>query len=64
MSLREFVRIARTVLAEHGIDVTRFGAHSFRRSSAGALFHAGLGTCVVSTALRHSTPLVTEAYVP
>ena len=64
MTLREFVRIARTILAEHGIDVTRFGAHSFRRGSAGALFHAGLGTGVVSTALRHRTPLASEAYVP
>jgi len=64
MELREFVRIAKAVLRDHGVDVTRFGAHSFRRGSAGALFHAGLGTGVVATALRHRTAQATEAYVP
>jgi len=63
MLAREFVDRSRAVLSEHGVGVARFGAHSFRRGSAGALFHRGLGTGVVGTALRHRSARSTGAYV-
>ena len=63
MARSEFVSTTRQLLAESGIEVGRVGAHSFRRGSAGALFHAGLGTDVVGAALRHRGPQSTAAYV-
>ena len=63
MPADEFVARSRTVLAEAGVAVERFGAHSFRRGSAGALFHSGLGSGTVATALRHRSERSTAAYV-
>jgi len=63
MARSEFVCTSRQVLGELGVDVTHVGAHSFRRGSAGALFHAGLGPDTVSTALRHRSSQATAAYV-
>jgi len=63
LSSQEFVRLTRVVLNDAGVDTTRFGAHSFRRGRAVAMYHGQAGDAAVSNALRHRDPRSAAPYV-
>jgi hypothetical protein len=63
LSSQEFVRLTRVVLNDAGVDTTRFGAHSFRRGRAVAMYHGQAGDAAVSSALRHRDPRSAAPYV-
>ena len=63
LSSQEFVRLTRVVLNDAGVDTTRFGAHSFGRGRAVAMYHGQAGDAAVSSALRHRDPRSAAPYV-
>jgi integrase len=60
---REFVKVARGVLARSGANVDGFGAHSFRRGIAAELALRRMSKPDIAALLRHRSLASTQTYI-